>query len=166
MPDAPKKFLIADANILIDLAQAGELDAIRTLIHRQLVEIVMPRCVFDEISSEVTETDIHELGITLAPTTIEIYSKTAQMTERGLSRQDKTILLTAEEKGYAVWTNDKALGKSCAARGIEVFREFAILKLLLVHGFISRDALLEIARRVEEINPLMKGVSERLNSEI
>ena len=165
MPDEPKKFLIADANILIDLAQAGELGAIRLLINQKLVEIVIPRCVFDEFSGEVTETDIHELGITLAPTTIEIYIKTAQMDERGLSRQDKTILLTAEERGYTVWTNDRALGKSCAARGIEVYREFAILKLLLEHGFISKDALLDIARRVEEINPLMKGVRERLNSE-
>ena len=166
MPDVPKKYLIADANILIDLSQAGRLDMIQTLIRQQLVEIVMPRCVFDEISNEVTENDIYELGITLAPTTPDIYVKITRMTERGLSRQDKTVLLIAEKKGYAVWTNDRQLGKSCSARGIKVFREFAILKILYEHGLISKDALLDVARCVEALNPLMKGICQRLTAEL
>lgn len=165
MDGSVSRWLIADANILIDLVQAGGLDMIRLLTRHQLAEVVMPRCVFDEISQEITETDILKIGIRLLPATIELIAKVGAMEERRLSRQDKTILLLAKENGYAVWTNDKALGKCCKAHGIACFREFAVLKQLARRGFVAKDALLELAQRVEAVNPVMKGVSERLKNE-
>lgn len=161
----PCRLILADANILIDLCQVGALDVIGALSRRGIAEILIPRTVYDEVSSLVPETRIAELGITILPVTKEQTIRVLAYQDRRLSAPDRALLLMAEAEGYGVWTNDRRLRENCKVRGVDVWWEFQLLKRLVAVGALGMEALLDIARRVENVNPFMKGISQRLLGE-
>lgn len=59
-----RKLRLADANIFIDLVQAGGVGLIGDIVRFGIASIYVPRTIYDEISSEVSEVDIASLGIT------------------------------------------------------------------------------------------------------
>jgi len=166
-PDQPKtKLLLADANILIDLAQAGGLGLIGDLVRFGLAEIFVPRAVYDEVSREVTETQVADLGITILSVTEELTEQALAYPDDRLSPQDRVLLLMAVENGYGAWTNDKKLRANCKLRNVPIYWEFEILRELVVSGHLGKNALVALARKVDEFNPYQKGVADDLEKNL
>ena len=161
-----RKLLLADANIFIDLAQAGGLKLVGDLIRLGIADIYVPRTIYDEISSEVSESDIVNLGITILPATEALARRVLAYPDRRLSRPDRTLLLMAEDNGFGIWSNDRRLRANCEEKNIPVYWEFQLLRELVVHGAIEKATLIQLARTVENINAFMKGVAETLESEL
>ena len=162
MSHTPPIYLLTDANILIDLAQAKALHLLRQVIHAEIATLVIPRCVYEEVRSEISEMQILELGITMVHIPLELKIEAVNMDEKRLSETDKTLLLFARKKQYSVWTNDSALHVKCKENGVSVFWEFEILLKLYKVRLVTANDLLELAGTIETINPRMKRMRERL----
>ena len=159
--DQPRTvLLLADANILIDLAQAGGLELIGELARHQIAEVYVPRAIYDEVASEVSETEIVELGITILAVSQELTMRALAYPDARLSPSDRVLLLTAVENGYCVWTNDKRLRANCRLKDVAVYWEFEALRELVTHGHLAKEALVSLARKVADNNPFMKGVAD------
>lgn len=161
--DQPKtKLLLADANILIDLAKADSLGLIGDLIRHALAEVYIPRTIYDEVAFEVSETQIAELGITILSVAKELTARALAYPDVCLSPPDRVLLLMASENGYGAWTNDKKLRANCRLMNVSVYQEFEILRELVTNGYLAKEALVAIARKVDESNPYEKGVADDL----
>lgn len=160
------KLLLADANILIDLFLADALGLIGELSHYGIAKIFIPRVIYDEVSTQISESCIVELGITILPVTVELSQRVLDYPDQRLSVPDRSLLLMAEAESFGVWTNDRRLRANCINRGVEVWWEFQLLKELVVVGGLDRDALFAVAKRIEELNPFMRGLKEKLQSEM
>ena len=68
----------------------------------------------------------------------------------------------AKDNGYTVWSNDKRLRENCDANGVRVLWEFEALRRLVERDFMSAADLVAVAARVEETNPYLSGITERL----
>ena len=163
---SPTRLLLADANILIDLAQAGGLGLIGDLIRFGLAEIFVPRVIYDEVSTEVSETQVVELGITILPVSVDLSRRVLEYPDRALSRPDRTLLLLAMEAGYGVWSNDRRLRSNCVDKGVAVYWEFQLLGELVKTGRLAKRVLVELARKVETINVFQKGVADDLEKKL
>ena len=161
-----RKLLLADANIFIDLVQAGGLGLIGDIVRFGIASIYVPRTIYDEISSEVSEVDIVCLGITILPATEDMARRVVAYPDKRLSRPDRTVLLMAEDNGFGVWSNDRRLRDNCKERNIPVYWEFQLLCELVKRGFVEKSALVGLARSVADINEFVKGVAETLESEL
>lgn len=161
-----RKLLLADANIFIDLVQAGGLGLIGDIMRFGIADIYVPRTIYDEISSEVSEVDIVGLGITILPVTEDMARRVVAYPDKRLSRPDKTLLLMAEDNGLGVWSNDRRLRDNCKEKNIPVYWEFQLLRELVTRGFMEKSTLVGLARSVANINEFVKGVAEILESEL
>lgn len=161
-----RKLLLADANIFIDLVQAGGLGLIGDIVRFGIASIYVPRTIYDEISSEVSEVDIASLGITILPATEDMARRVIAYPDKRLSRPDRTLLLMAEDNGFGVWSNDRRLRDNCKEKNIPVYWEFQLLRELVTRGFMEKSALVGLARSVADINEFVKGVAETLESEL
>lgn len=156
--------LLADANVLIDLLNAGALGLVGDLIRHDIATIYLPRIVYDEVSSVIPESQIADLGITILPVEIALMERVAKYHDARLSYPDRSLLLLAKDRGYAVWSNDKRLRENCSENGVRALWEFEVLRWLVERDFISATNLVAIAERVEETNPYLAGITERLRS--
>lgn len=159
-----RKLLLADANIFIDLVQAGGLGLIGDIVRFGIASIYVPRTIYDEISSEVSEVDIASLGITILPATEDMARRVIAYPDKRLSRPDRTLLLMAN--GFGVWSNDRRLRDNCKEKNIPVYWEFQLLRELVTRGFMEKSTLVGLARSVANINEFVKGVAETLESEL
>lgn len=163
------RLLLADANVLIDLASVEDgLGLIGDLVRFGIAEVYLPRTVYDEVASMVTEGDVLRLGMTILPVTEKSMRTALDYSDKKLSVPDRTLLAVALERQYGVWSNDRRLRENCERNGVPVFWEFQILKELVVRGFVEKARLIGIARAVEEKNLFlkMKGLSQRLEAEL
>ena len=165
--DQPRrKLLLADANILIDLVQAGGVRLIGDLVRFGIAEVHVPRTIYDEVSREISESKVVSLGITILPVTEDLSRKVLAYPDRRLSRPDRALLLMAKEMGYGVWSNDRILRANCVKQGVEVFWEFQVLLELVTRGHLTKEALVALARAVGEKNIFMKEVADDLANEL
>lgn len=163
------KLLLADANVLIDLASVdGGLGLVGDLIGLGLAEVYLPRTVYDEIATMVSERDILRLGITILPVTMATARTARAYPDTRLSVADRILLAMAMERNLSVWSNDRRLRENCVQNGVSVFWEFQILRELVVRGFVEKVRLVEVARAVESKNGYMKlkGVAQKLEMEL
>ena len=161
-----RKLLLADANIFIDLVQVGGLGLIGDIVRFGIASIYVPRTIYDEISTEVSEADVANLGITILPATEDLARRVIAYPDKRLSRPDRTLLLMAEDNGFGVWSNDRRLRANCQEKNIPVYWEFQLLRELVTGGFVEKSTLIGLARSVANINEFMKGVAETLKSEL
>ena len=161
-----RKLLLADANIFIDLVQAGGLGLIGDIVRFGIASIYVLRTIYDEISSEVSEVDIASLGITILPVTEGMARRVIVYPDKRLSRPDRTLLLMAEDNGFGIWSNDRRLRANCEEKSIPVYWEFQLLRELVTRGFMEKSTLVGLARSVANINEFVKGVAETLESEL
>ena len=63
-----------------------------------------------------------------------------------------------------MWSNDRRLRENCGENGIRVVWEFEALRWLVDRDFMSAADLVSVAERVEETNPYLSGITERLRS--
>lgn len=164
--DSTLGILLADANILIDLADADALRLIGELVRTGLAEVYVPRIIYDEVAEMITELQMAALGIVILPVERALVARAAAYTDKRLSAPDRTLLITAQERGYSVWTNDRRLRQNCATRRVATLWEFEALLPLVEHDYLPADELLEIARRVEEANPFLNGIAVRLGERL
>ena len=156
--------LLADANILIDLAQAGGLGLIGELSRHRIAEVYVPRTIYDEVATEVSETEIADLGITILAVSRELTARALAYPDARLSPSDRELLLMAVENGYGVWTNDKRLRANCERNGVAVYWEFEALLNLVSLGHLAKDALVALARKVADNNPYLKGIADDMEN--
>jgi len=162
-PDnARLEVLLADANVLIDLLHANALGLVGDLIRHDIATVYLPRIVYDEISTVISESQIAELGITILPVEIALMERVAQYHDTRLSYPDRSLLLLAKDRGYAVWSNDKRLRENCNENGVRALWEFEVLRGLVERDFMSAADLVAVAERVEDTNPYLSGITERL----
>ena len=162
-PDnARLEVLLADANVLIDLLHANALGLVGDLIRHDIATMYLPRIVYDEISTVISESQIAELGITILPVEIALMERVAQYHDTRLSYPDRSLLLLAKDRGYAVWSNDKRLRENCNENGVRALWEFEVLRGLVERDFMSAADLVAVAERVEDTNPYLSGITERL----
>ncbi len=156
------EILLADANVLIDLLNANALGLVGDLIRHDLATVYLPRIVYDEVTTVISESQIADLGITILPVEIALMERVAHYHDTRLSYPDRSLLLMAKDNGYTVWSNDKRLRENCGANGIRVLWEFEALRRLVERDFMSATDLVSVAARVEESNPYLSGITERL----
>ena len=162
-PDnARLEVLLADANVLIDLLHANALGLVGDLIRHDIATVYLPRIVYDEISTVISESQIAELGITILPVEIALMERVAQYHDTRLSYPDRSLLLLAKDRGYAVWSNDKRLRENCNENGVRALWEFEVLRGLVERDFMSAADLVAVAERVEDTNPYLSGITARL----
>ena len=162
-PDSGRlEILLADANVLIDLLSANALGLVGDLIRHDLAAVYLPRIIYDEVSTVITESQIADLGITILPVEIALMERVARYHDTRLSYPDRSLILLAKDRGYAVWSNDKRLRENCGANGVRVLWEFEALRWLVERDFMSAADLVAVAARVEETNPYLLGITERL----
>lgn len=158
--------LLADANVLIDLLKAEALHLVGDLVRYELAEVYLPRIVYDEVSEIISETQIAEMGVVILPVEREMMEKVVAYHDRRLSAADRTLLLVAKERSYAVWSNDRRLRKNCEELSVRAYWEFEALKLLVEHDYMSASDLISVAIRVEEANPFLAGICDRLRESL
>ena len=164
-PDnARLEVLLADANVLIDLLHANALGLVGDLIRHDIATVYLPRIVYDEISTVISESQIAELGITILPVEIALMERVAKYHDTRLSYPDRSLLLLAKDRGYAVWSNDKRLRENCNENGVRALWEFEVLRGLVERDFMSAVDLVAVAERVEDTNPYLSGITERLRN--
>jgi rRNA-processing protein FCF1 len=166
MSHTPPIYLLTDANILIDLAQANALHFLRMLTQAGIATIMVPHCVYAEARSEIDETSILECGLIMVHESLETKIKAVAIDEKGLSDTDKTLLQMAMECHYSIWTNDGTLHKKCKAYDILAYWEFEVLLKLYEIRLVAANNLLELADTLETINPRMKGMREKLSKDL
>ena len=164
-PDnARLEVLLADANVLIDLLNANALGLVGDLIRHDIATVYLPRIVYDEVSTVISESQIAELGITILPVEIALMERVAKYHDTRLSYPDRSLLLLAKDRGYAVWSNDKRLRENCNENGVRALWEFEVLRGLVERDFMSAVDLVAVAERVEDTNPYLSGITERLRN--
>lgn len=156
------EILMADANVLIDLLNADALGLVGDLIRHDLATVHLPRIVYDEVSTVISEGQIADLGIIILPVEIALMERVTRYHDTRLSIPDRSLLLIAKDNGYTVWSNDRRLRENCGANGVRTLREFEVLRRLVERDFMSAADLVAVAARVEETNPYLSGITERL----
>lgn len=164
--DGSLGILLADANILIDLVDADALCLIGELVRTGLAAVYVPRIIYDEVAEMITELQVAALGIVILPVERALVARAAAYPDKSLSAPDRTLIVTAQERGYSVWTNDRRLRQNCSAQGVATLWEFEALLPLVERDYFSADELLAIARRVEEANPFLTGIASRLGERL
>ena len=156
------EILLADANVLIDLLNAGALALVGDLIRNDIATVYLPRIVYDEVSTVISESQIADLGITILPVEIALMERVAQYHDTRLSYPDRSLLLMAKDNGYTVWSTYERLRENCTANAVRTLWEFLLLRRLVGRDFMSAADLVAVAERVEATNPYLSGITERL----
>ena len=156
------EILLADANVLIDLLHADALSLVGDLIRHDIATVHLPRIVYDEVSSVISESQIADLGITILPVEIALMERVARYHDTRLSYPDRSLLLMAKDRSCAVWSNDKRLRENFDENGVRTLWEFEVLRWLVERDFISAADLVAVAARVEAPNPYLSSITERL----
>jgi predicted nucleic acid-binding protein len=146
---APRRFLIVDANVLIDYAATDR--AILGLVNRYLGTVCIPRPILDEVT-QLSATDCDRLGLLIVDGSVEQLLEAGRVRGR-LSFHDRLCLILAEAEGWTCVTNDKALRRSCGELSIPVLWGLELMAELVFGGKLSREAALEVARSIQRINP-------------
>lgn len=147
MATRKKRFLILDANILIDFLKSDQ--TIIKLICKYVGQIFLATPVLSEIN-EIDESDCSELGINLVDPDLE-HLVLASEAKGPLSFQDKICLFLAKERGWVCVTNDIPLRQRCEAEGVSLIWGIELICILVESGGLpAKDAkviILDIKRQ-------------------
>jgi predicted nucleic acid-binding protein len=161
---APRRFLIVDANVLIDYASTDR--TILGLVNRFLGTVCIPRPVLDEVT-QLSETDCDTLGLRLVDGSVEQLLEAGRVRGR-LSFHDRLCLILAQSEGWTCVTNDRALRRSCGEVSVSVLWGLELMIELVAGGMLPRDGALGIAQAIHRVNPrhitpeILRRFAERL----
>jgi len=164
LTSAPRRFLIVDANVLIDYAATDK--TILGLVNRSLGTVCIPRPVLDEVT-DFSEADCVSLGLRIVDGSVDQLLEAGKMRGR-LSFHDRLCLILAQAEGWTCVTNDKALRRSCAEVSVPVLWGLELMIDLVLSGMLPRNAALEIASSIQRLNPrhitpeILQRFAERL----
>jgi predicted nucleic acid-binding protein len=149
LTDALRRFLIVDANVLIDYAATDR--TILGLANRHLGTICIPRPVLDEVI-QLSETDCDRLGLRIVDGSVEQLLEAGRVRGR-LSFHDHLCLILAQSEGWICVTNDRALRRACDDVSVPVLWGLELMIELVAGGLLPRDAALEVAWSIQRVNP-------------
>ncbi len=142
-------FLIVDANVLIDYAEADLSVLVRVGEH------LAPVCVARDVLGEVERLDeeaCRHLGIRVVDGTVEQIVE-AGSRRGGLSFADRMCLILARDQGWTCVSNDRPLRRACEGQGVKVLWGFELMLELVRVGGMDADAAIAVAEAIAVANP-------------
>ncbi len=160
----PKKYLILDANVLIDYFKSDP--SVLKLVSSHLGELFVALPVLEEVK-EADQSLLESFGLVVVEPEVDALLE-AGMKKGSLSFQDRICILLAKENGWSCVSNDKPLRRECEAEGIPVMWGLEMMVLLVAAGKLDRNAALEVANKIHQANPkyIGKGVVEDFKMKI
>ena len=149
MEGTPRLALIADASVLIDIADANE--AVLALIAQHVARVVIPTPVLAEVDS-LDELKCAALGLEVVEPTLDQLRQAAAR-HPALSFADKVCLIVARDAGATCWTNDGPLAEECTAIGVARMRGLRPLIALVEAGALALDVAIGTVELVSANNP-------------
>lgn len=145
----PSLHFILDANVLIDYCKSDK--SILALVSKHVGVVHLASPVFDEVK-QLSLDELPDLSIDLAEP--DLGQILAARSRRGpLSFQDHLCLILALANTWTCVTNDGKLRRECETQGITTMWGLEPLALLADAKQISREAALDVARKIQESNP-------------
>lgn len=149
MTDVPRRFLVVDANVLIDYALTDK--TVLGLMSRHLGTVCIPRPVLAEVT-QLSETDCDALGLRIVDGSLAQLLEAGQ--ERGrLSFSDRLCLILARAETWTCVTNDRALRRACNEASVRVMWGLEPMIDLVAGGALPKAAAVEVARAIQLTNP-------------
>lgn len=150
MSGAGGRFLILDANVLIDYCAADRW--VLTLISQHVGPINVPAALLDEVN-DLDASECDRLGVQVVELPPELLA-TAGKRRPGLSYYDHLCLLAAKQGGWTCVTNDGRLRQECAVESVAVLWGLEPMLDLIAGGSLTVAQAHEVAVRIHESNPL------------
>ena len=154
---SPQATLLADANVLIDYRDSGDL-AVLSLVAEHVGPLFVVSTVFDEVR-ELEADDCRRIGIRIVDATTEQLAEAGRVEPRA-SFNDRVCLVVCREKGWTCVTNDRALQRLCRRHGVSARFGLGLLVDLVVARAIVRGQAEAVARRIQARNPF--HINERV----
>lgn len=158
MKSAKLFLILSDADVLIDFLEVNE--RVLSTACETIFEIHVLVPVMREVEG-LSETRAKKIGLKPFEPTPEQLTASLNGSPR-LSFEDNLSLLIAQEQGWILSTNDKALRKECRSLGVKNMWAFDIMLQLNKHGHLSKREAERTAEKIGEINlRITEGVVER-----
>jgi len=110
--------LLADANILIDLAVVGRVDLLPAIAPTEVLDVVLAEC--DHASQPTLRADVIGSGVTVVETDVSWVGPALQLRTPSLSLPDALNLSYARAQGRALLAGDQPLRKVAGEIGVEI----------------------------------------------
>lgn len=149
MEGTPRSTLVADASVLIDIADANE--AVLGLIAQHLARVIIPTPVLAEVDG-LDELKCAALGLEVVEPTLD-QLREAAIPHPALSFADKVCIIVARDAGGIAWTNDGPLGDECDAHGVPKMRGLRPLIALVEAGALAIDVAVGTVDLISANNP-------------
>jgi len=149
MGTTKRRFLILDANILIDFFKSDK--TILKLINTYVGQIYLATPVLNEVK-EIGESDCIEHGITLVEPELEQVIIAAEM-GGPLSFQDHLCLILAKDHNWTCVTNDKPLRIECELAGVPLIWGIELICILVESGGLPSLHAKDIILGIQQNNP-------------
>jgi predicted nucleic acid-binding protein len=150
MSGAGGRFLILDANVLIDYCAADRW--VLTLISQHVGRINVPAALLDEVD-DLDASECDRLGIQVVELPLELLA-TAGKRRPGLSYYDHLCLLAAKQGAWTCVTNDGRLRRECAVESVPVLWGLEPMLDLIARRHLTVAQAHEVAERIHASNPL------------
>jgi rRNA-processing protein FCF1 len=156
--------LVADANVLIDYANADV--SVLSLVSRVVGPLHVPDAVLDKVAA-LDRNECDQLGLKIAEPTLE------QLLEAGdrrgkLAHDDRLCLILARDNGWRCITNDKALRAECVEARVEVLWGLEPMLTLVAESELTTHEAETVAWGIHETNPafVTKEIVTRFKSKL
>jgi rRNA-processing protein FCF1 len=143
------KFLLVDANVLIDFVKSDL--SVLGIASRHIGEVYVLSTVLDEVEG-LDETDCERFGLrVIEPELAQLMA--AARRKGALSTQDHLCLILARERGWVCVTNDGALRKACQSEGVQVLWGLELMLEIVKLGKLSAREAMDVAILIQRANP-------------
>ena len=149
MVNKKSRFLILDANILIDFYKCDK--TIIKLICTNVGQIYLATPVLSEIH-DISDGDCADLGIILVEPELEQVMLASEK-KGSLSFQDNLCLILAKTHGWTCVTNDKPLRQMCESEGVPLVWGIELICILVESGGLPAAHARDIILNIRKINP-------------
>lgn len=165
MTDPPRDFLILDACVLIDYFNTDP--GILALVARNHGNVFVTSNVLAEVK-KVSDAKVRSLGLQIVTPEIDLLVDAEERSRHGgLSVEDWTSLLLAEQYGWCCVTNEKRLRNECKRHKVPCIRGLRLLIDLVESGQLSKADAVNVAEKMSEQNlRLGKEVIQKFKDEI
>jgi predicted nucleic acid-binding protein len=145
--------LLADANILIDLAVVGRVGVLPAIGTAEVLDVVLEEC--DHTSQPTLRADVIGCGVTVVGTDVSWVGPARELRTPSLSLPDALNLAYARDHGRVLLAGDQPLREAARERGVEVHGTIWIVEQVVIRALVDPR---EICRWLE----LWPGAGRRL----
>ncbi len=143
------KFLILDANVLIDYCAADR--SVLTLISRHVGLVHVPSVLLEEVEG-LDQSECERLGLVVVEPEVALLA--AAGTRRpGLSYYDHLCLLAAKAAGWTCVTNDGRLRRECTAEHVAILWGLEPMITLVAGAHLTASEARRVSRGISASNP-------------